>query len=217
MQENNKKPIPLPEEETNHPLFDGAATEFKEQPSGKGNDAKAAEVKASVEFLNPNPDAAQEVHAEEVKDDGPLFNQTTTIEKSNNNGLMTVDLMGDELPDLDEGEIIPLNMVSNYWTPETPGENKRVYFDCLQMEFFKQQGGEEDEVIELEAAYFFQKVNGVQVKFCNASTRLVAEIKKNHIQRGMPILITFMGKKKNSTNQYKSDMWAINPIRIKIR
>lgn len=124
--------------------------------------------------------------------------------------------MGGNVPDLDDMDVVPLDLVGNYWTPEMPGESKRAYFDSIQVSQFKQPE-EEDVVIELLTAFFYAKDNGRIVKFCNASKRLVAALQQAHIERGTPILITFMGKKKNSTNQFKSDVWSVKPLQVKVK
>lgn len=216
--ENNKETI-LPEEKK-HPLFEGDVTEFKDA-SGNANDPKAAEVKASVEFLKPGSDAgtAQEVNAEEVKEEGPLFSQNNQLTKSDggyNLPMQTFDMAAGNAPDLDDAEIIPIDLVSNYWTPENFKEFKNVYFIGFQMAPYRDQENE-DVVIELETAFFVEKSNGNATTWCNASKRLVAALKQNHINEGTPIRVTFMGKKKNSTNQYKSDMWSVNLLMAKVK
>jgi len=128
---------------------------------------------------------------------------------------MTVDLSGDNLPSLEDAEVGPFDLSGNYWTPEKEGESKLAYF--LEIKTRPVQDQENKDVVrDLPCAFFLEKVDGEMQTICNGSKRLVACIENNNITKGTPLKITYLGKKKNSTNQFKSDSWKVNPLLIKI-
>lgn len=132
--------------------------------------------------------------------------------------LVPVDLNQEFIPDLDEATIVPLELGSSYWTPQDRGEFKRVYFDCIKnVDYQSTKPGEEDVVIPLLTAFFYESKNKEIKNFSNASKRLIGILENNHIERGTPVLITYLGKKKNTTNEFKSDDWSVKPLMLKIQ
>lgn len=149
--------------------------------------------------------------------EGPLFNQGSNLVKSNNiMQLPTVDLNQGDLPDLDDADVIPLDMASNYWSPVNVGENKRVYFDKIEV-MQVQDNNDKEVVIDLPCVFMFEKTKGDVKTFQNGSKRLVAIFERSHIERGTPVIITYLGKKKNSTNSFLSDDWSVKPLLLKIK
>lgn len=137
----------------------------------------------------------------------------TAVQKTNNDGLQAVNLNGN-LPDLSKAEVSPFDLMGDYWTPETVGESKRVFFDKISSrEVADEKTGE---AFDLQCAYFIEVVNGEAKTITNGSRRLVGALEANKIQKGMPLLLTYKGKKKNSTNAYQSDSWSIKPLRVAI-
>lgn len=128
--------------------------------------------------------------------------------------LNTFDLRS-RLPDLDKAEVLPLDLMSDYWTPEKEGETKRVFFQRIGIRDVLDQ--ETEEVFQLECAFFVEKVKGDIKSVVNGSKRLVGSIEANNIQHGTPLQITYLGKRNNSTNAYKSDNWSIKPLIVKKR
>lgn len=130
------------------------------------------------------------------------------------NGLSVVDLNGGQLPDLTEATAFPFDLMADYWTPETMGENKRLFFDKIASRLvLDQQSGD---TIELECAFFIEVIDGEAKTISNGSKRLVGAIETNDIQRGTPLLVTYLGKKRNRTNQFQSDNWSIKLLQISI-
>ena len=119
------------------------------------------------------------------------------------------------LPDLADAEEIPLDLMSDYWSPENAGEFKNVFFVGIdESPVLDQNSGE---MIQLECGFFLEKDKAGQVKqIRNGSKRLVGAMIANNVQRGTALKITFMGKKKNRTNPNMSDNWSIKPLRINI-
>lgn len=129
-------------------------------------------------------------------------------------GLVLVDLTSGDLPDLSTADVFPFDLAADYWTPENKGESKRVMFDKIApQKVLDQQTGE---VIELECASFIEVVNGEAKSISNGSKRLVGALEANNIQRGAPLLITYLGKKKNKSNGFQSDSWSIKMLRLSI-
>jgi hypothetical protein len=131
--------------------------------------------------------------------------------------LTPVDISGGELPDLDDATIVPLDLSTSYWTPVNKGESKRVYFDCIRNVPYNDPKQGDDVVIDLQTAFFFESKAGEVKSYSNASKRLIAAFENNHMERGTPIIITYMGKKKNSTNAFLSDDWSVKPLMIKAK
>lgn len=144
--------------------------------------------------------------------------QSTELElhKETSLPLTPVDLNGGNLPDLDAAEEVPLDLMSNYWSPNLPGETKRVFFDCIRIRQI-QDNANPEVLIDLPCAFFFEKIKGEVKTISNGSKRLVAAIETNGITRGTPLVITYIGKKRNATNSFSSDDWSIRPLVLNIK
>ncbi|MFD2961582.1 MULTISPECIES: hypothetical protein [Olivibacter] len=142
-------------------------------------------------------------------------NQATEVSVVNKTetGISIVDLNG-QLPDLTTADTFPFDLMADYWTPETPGESKRVFFDKIDTRKVLDQ--ETQEAIDLECAFFIEVTDGNARTISNGSKRLVGALEAYGIQKGTPLLITYMGKKKNRTNSRQSDNWSIKPLKINI-
>lgn len=130
--------------------------------------------------------------------------------------LTPIDITNGNLPDLDDAEVIPLDLSSEYWTPKLPGETKKVYFDTIKVSQVQDVNNKEV-LIDLPCAFFFEKINGEVKTIRNGSKRLVAILENNNIERGTPLQIEYLGKKKNSTNSYMSDEWSCKPLMLKLK
>ncbi len=153
--------------------------------------------------------------------DVAVVRQQTEIASTNNNVFeaQKVDLSG-KLPDLQKATEMPIDLCGNYWTPESPGEMKRLYFVEIKPQKVLSATGN-DEIIDLECAVFLeQKEDGTVQTITNGSRRLVGVIEsyvaQGHIGHGTPLQITYMGKRKNKSNNFSSDSWSIKPLIIKI-
>jgi hypothetical protein len=139
--------------------------------------------------------------------------KTEELAKVSDNGLPSYDL-SKSLPDLSKQEIVPIDLMADYWTPTTVNESKRLFFDKIATRnTVDQQSGE---AIELECAFFVEQINGEVKSISNGSKRLVGAMQNNGIQRGTPLLITYLGKKKNASNGFSSDNWSVKPLMINI-
>ena len=118
-----------------------------------------------------------------------------------------------QLPDLSEAQVAPLQINSEYWTPENVGESRRVFFKDLRVEqAVDQQSGED---IELTVLYLVEQIeSGKKRVVRQASKRLVGvfESYAGTITEGMPFEITYLGKKKNKINAFMSDNWSVVPL-----
>lgn len=117
---------------------------------------------------------------------------------------------------LHTAEAAPIDLMSDYWSPENVGEQRRVLFDRIQfMGVVDQSTGE---LVDLECAFFFyQEVPGGPVKqIRNASKRLVGTIQSFNLQKGTPLLIKYQGKKRNKNNANLSDNWTVTPLRVDV-
>ena len=146
-----------------------------------------------------------------------VANETgTAIAKADQNvqRFKTVDLeSAGDFPDLETASVLPMDLMSTYWTPETPGESKNVVFSHIDdSELIDQDSGE---IKMLRTAHFFEQKNGEISSVRNASKRLVGAIESSKIVRGTPLRISYLGKKKNVNNAFKSDDWSVKPLLIK--
>lgn len=117
---------------------------------------------------------------------------------------------------LHTAEATPFDLMSDYWSPENAGEQRRVLFDRIQpMNVVDQVSGE---VAELNCAFFFyqETPEGPVKQIRNGSKRLVGAIEQFNIQRLTPLLIKYLGKKRNKNNSNLSDNWQITPLRVNV-
>lgn len=142
--------------------------------------------------------------------------ETTELAVSTTNGrtLSLVNLDQGTIPDMDKAKALPFDLMSDYWTPAAAGESRKLIFDSVKnRQVIDQQSGE---TIDLPCAYFYEKINGEVKTISNGSKRLIGVIEAYQMQRGTPLLITYLGKKKNATNQYQSDNWSVKPLMLEI-
>lgn len=121
-------------------------------------------------------------------------------------------LLPSEIDQLDNGEVLPVDLMSDYWSPANYGEKKKIIFDCFDtVPMVDQFSGE---VAELECAFFYTKdESGALRRMRNGSKKLVGNLRNSNLKRGAPLLITYRGKTKNKNNPYMADDWSINPIK----
>lgn len=134
-------------------------------------------------------------------------NLTVTVpEAKKNYKLMKVDV--DQIDLLDSATELPVNLMSDYWTPTVIGEFKRIITDGIEVDQVVDQ--RTGEAMEMECAFFYAKEDGQIKRFRNASKRLVAGL--SAIPRGSGLVIRYLGKIKNKNNANMSDNWSINPL-----
>lgn len=132
-------------------------------------------------------------------------------EGSMTNQLKPIDMSGD-VPDLADADEMPIDLNSEYWTPEKEGEHKLVFFDCVQqIEKIDEDTGETEQA---RAVYFIEKVDGKLKRIYNQSIRLVSIFAENNIPAHTAFKITYLGKKKNKNNSFSSDHWSVTPLRV---
>lgn len=120
-----------------------------------------------------------------------------------------------KLPNLNEAQVDPVELSGEYWTPETEGESKRVFFAGLVEESVLEM--ESGETRQLIVAKFVEQRNGQLRAVRNGSRRLVGIFEQfaNTVKIGDAFEITYLGKKKNSTNSFKSDNWSVKSLTFK--
>lgn len=133
--------------------------------------------------------------------------------------IQTIDLSG-TIPSLKDAQELPIDLCGNYWSPEDPGESKKLIFIEIKPQTVLSAQGT-GELIDLDCAVFAeQNENGDLVTIMNGSRKLVGilepYVSDGKIRNGTLLKITFMGKRKNKTNSYSSDNWSIKPLRINL-
>lgn len=109
-------------------------------------------------------------------------------------------------------EVASCDQVQQYWTPENPGEKKRLFFYRIEERTVLDQ--KTNEPIELACAVF---VDSAGATIVNGSKRLVAVFENNDIKPGTPVQVTYKGKKQNRTNGNKSDDWSVVTLALKVK
>ena len=145
--------------------------------------------------------------------------QEVSTPKNQNLSVMALDLT-QPLPDLETADVMPIDLMSDYWTPESPGESKRLVFVKLDTSPVRDVNDPEVEH-QLACAYFLEKtLKGEIRQIRNGSKRLVGAlqtvIEQGMVGQGTPLLVTFLGKKQNRTNSFKSDNWSIKPLKLNV-
>lgn len=134
------------------------------------------------------------------------------MENNNTQAVATVDFR--HLPDLSQAEAEPIELSGEYWTPEKEGETRRLFFVGLNMENVVEM--ESGDTRELLVAQFAENIDGNLRAVRNGSRRLVGifESFAATIKPGDPFEITYLGKRKNVSNSYKSDNWSVKRLII---
>lgn len=134
----------------------------------------------------------------------------TGLQRAVESGIPAYSLNGD-LPDLDEAQELKVDFMDDYWSPSVPGESKKVFFQKIDVRpVLEQQSGE---TIELECAFFIEKdaVTQAYRTISNGSCRLVGALQSNGVKEGMPLLITYLGKRKTGKGN-QCDNWSVKPL-----
>lgn len=137
----------------------------------------------------------------------------TGLQKAVETGIQSFDLTGC-LPDLDKAEEMSIDLMDDYWSPLDPGESKKVFFQKTDIrKVLDQQTGE---AIDLECVFFMEKdpKTGAYRTISNGSRRLVGSIQANGVTAGMPLMITYKGKRKTQGGN-QCDNWSIKPLVFK--
>ena len=134
----------------------------------------------------------------------------------------TVDLNNFEIADLDEAEVMPIELTSIYWTPEQRGEEIRVIFQGIEWVEMPPMGDKDKENLNENgmvwipcAKFITDNGEGRAINISNSSKRLVSTLQGNFIKPMTPLLITYLGKVKNKSNQFQSDSWSVKPLSVK--
>ena len=120
----------------------------------------------------------------------------------------------DTLPDLSKAEVAPAELLGEYWSPETVGESKRVFFIGFDTQSVIEQAT--GETRDLNIVKFLEKQGDDYRTIRNGSARLygVFEQFARDLQVGQPFLVTYLGKKKTTTGK-QADSWSVKPLIVK--
>ena len=124
------------------------------------------------------------------------------------------------VPDISKLKPAVLAIGNDYWTPEGEGEYKNCFVLGIEDQEHQRMGEEGDEIPEsiiLACVVIAEQTKDGYKQWANGSKRLVGTIedalKNGTIEAGItPLQITYIGKKKNQTNSFKSDSWDIRPM-----
>ena len=143
-----------------------------------------------------------------------------TREQESSFAVQAADLSKNDLPSLEDAQELPIDLCGTYWTPEKPGEFRKMYFVEIKPQKVL-SATSTGELIDLDCATFLEKsADGTVQTVTNGSRRLVGileqYIENGSLKSGMPLKITYMGKRKNKTNNFQSDNWSVRPLRINL-
>lgn len=126
----------------------------------------------------------------------------------------TVDIMTmTDMPNLEDAAVLPLDLSVEYWTPANAREAKRAIFVKIE-EVMMQDINAPEIFAPLPCAFFLEKTEDGVKQFRNGSKRLVAALE--NVSSGTPLLLTYLGKVRNKTNQFHSDNWSVKPLILSI-
>ena len=140
-----------------------------------------------------------------------MNNNTTETQKRN--AVATFPALN-TLPDLSKCEVEPIELVGDYWSPESEGEKKRVFFyDFSTQNVIENATGEER---DLAIVRFIEPVKGEYRLIRNGSARLVGQFEQmaRTLSQGDAFEITYLGKKKTTTGKF-ADSWSVKRIILK--
>ena len=149
-----------------------------------------------------------------------MSKELTLKEQESSFEIQAADLSTSDLPSLEDAQELPVDLCGNYWTPGHAGEFKKMFFVEIKPQKVLSANGTVD-LIDLDCAIFLERSeDGVVQTVTNGSRRLVGileqYIENGSLKSGVPLKITYMGKRKNKTNNFQSDNWSVKPLRINL-
>ena len=115
----------------------------------------------------------------------------------------------DKVPSLDSYVPASADLSSEYWTPTTEGEQKRLIFWGVEARDAPDHQ-DPDKSVSLDCCVFLEPTgDGKFNTIINGSKRLVAAFANSEVVQGTPVQVTFKGTRQNRTNQNKSDHWSV--------
>ena len=149
----------------------------------------------------------------------PNGHGTAIAKVQQGNPILSVAKMDEGIPDMDDMEVAPLDLASQYWTPEIEGESKRLLFSHMAESLVPDKYGpgknDPDATALLETAHFFEKKGDEIISVRQSSKVLLSSLLSIGAVQGTMLMITYQGKKKLS-NGNTGDTWAIYPLKPKL-
>ena len=188
------------------------ATEAAKTPLAQPEENAAAAVSSEITAAEGLSDESPAIMVD--ADGKPVVEVSQFLALLNQGGEMAAfDIM--DLPDLDqEGVVVPLSLVEDYWTPESKGETRKLAFLGVKTIMIPSMSEENrGELVERTYAEFAERQpDGSGKIVTSAAARLVGFFTDRDVPRGTFWQITYTGKVQNKTNAYKSDSFAIQMI-----
>lgn len=130
------------------------------------------------------------------------------------NAVQTSEFKLTNLPDLSKAEVASVELLGDYWTPESVGETKRVFFAGFDTQQVIEQATGESR--DLTIVKFLERQGDDIRTIRNGSARLVGVFEQfaKEVKEGQPFQITYLGKKKTNTGKF-ADSWSVRPLILK--
>lgn len=121
------------------------------------------------------------------------------------------------LPDLGKQILVPIDLVSDYWSPEAEGEVRDLFFDTIRTQTIPDVFGPDPSVLrEVDYVFFMERQeDGTARAVCSGAARLVGFFQDRDIPRLAPFQITYKGKVKNKSNNFESGSYGIKMYAVK--
>lgn len=134
------------------------------------------------------------------------------------NQILSVANLDEGVPDMDDMDVAPLDLASEYWAPEAAGETRRLLFSHFAESLVPDKYGpgknDPDAKVLLENAHFFERKGGEIVSVRQASKVLLSTLRSIGVVSGTMLQIVYKGKMKLS-NGNTGDTWGIYPLKPK--
>jgi len=115
--------------------------------------------------------------------------------------------------DLDKAEVLPVNQIPEYWTPDPAGEAKVLLFIGVRSQEL-QDINDPEKTVTKDCAFFLEpnmEKKSIKVIY-NGSTMLVSAA--NFMASNGLYSVKYLGKRRNKNNAFMSDNWEVNPVKI---
>ncbi len=128
------------------------------------------------------------------------------------NQTLNIDPHANTWSDLEKVKVKPLNLDVEYWRPEVEGESKTLVFMELREGDSIPDFNDPENVVEKDCAYLVEK-QGDSLQVIRTGSRRLVTASRNFMI-GDVYQITFMGKRKNRTNNNLSNFFAIQAVSL---
>jgi hypothetical protein len=169
-------------------------------------EAERKEFEEELQEIFSDAEVVGEEEQEEKKQEGKLpVHQTPTL-------TVTVNALDSNF-DGSKLKVRDLNLVPDYWSPEQSGETKLlIFWEFLRNDEIPDMNDPNKTVIKDSCIFIEVKSDKKKVFLKCSATRLVSVMR--FAAKGEVYQVTFVGKKKNKSNNYMSNVFEVYPLEL---